>query len=473
MVAADAPDSGEVTGRPIHELAVMIRTGEVSPLEMVREYLRRIDLMNPRVNAYITVDPEGAIDTARKQEEAVAEGKPLGRLAGVPVALKDNFDYAGLPTTAGSAAMRGNMPTADSAVASRLRAEGAVVLGKLHLHEWAIGATSVNPHFGPARNPWDVSRSPGGSSGGAGVAVIGDLAAAAIGSDTGGSVRIPAAMCGVSGLRPTFGRVSTRGLHPVSWSHDAPGPLARSAEDVALVLEAIAGYDPVDPTSAMRPSEQFLTQPVSGIRQLRVGLLQGMFESDAQREVYALAREACDRLSDLGARVSETVLSGAEEAVEHSSWITHAEAAAAHRDRLAAQPSHYGGDVKRRLRYGLQITGAQYALARQGGRSWRRELAQALEGFDVLVTPTCPVVAPRIDGSDGVETTRLLTRFTYPFSLANVPAMSIPCGLSSEGLPVGLQLVSGHWQERRLVDVACAYQEVTRWHVARPSGLMP
>lgn len=359
------------------------------------------------------------------------------------------------------------MPEEDSAVAARLRDEDAVVLGKLHLHEWAIGATSANPHFGNARNPWDLARSPGGSSGGAGVALAADLAVAAIGSDTGGSVRIPAALCGVSGLRPTFGRIRTKGLMPVSWSHDVPGPMARRAEDVAILLEALSSSGP-DPTSSYMPPQRFLTSGPNGIAGQRIGLLGGVFESASDPDIYALIRRACDVLADLGAKVEETTLAVASEAVEWSSWISHSEAAAVHRERLSTHPESYGPDVLRRLQHGSQITGVQYALARQGARQWRQSLDQTFERFDVLVSPTCAVVAPVLKEIDSVEVTQLLTRFTYPFSLANVPALSIPCGLSAGGLPVGLQLVVPRWQDSKALNVAIEYQRATEWHLLSP-----
>lgn len=455
----------------IRELSARFRRREVTPVEITQDYLERIHAENSRLNAYITIDDEGALEAARRREEEGSRGECLSLLDGVPVGVKDNFEVAGLPTSVGTDSMRGRISTTDSAVALSLKRDGAIVLGKLHLHEWAIGATSVNPFFGPAKNPWDPRRSPGGSSGGAAVALAADLAMGAVGSDTGGSVRIPAALCGVSGLRPTVGSISTRGLWPVSWTHDTPGPMARRAEDVAILFDTLAGYDPDDPVSTAHEQRAVLDVTERGVAGIKVGLLGGAFEADSDPEVYELVRGACDRLSDLGAQPREVVLQGVEEALDCSSVITHAEAAAVHRERLDSGQVEYGSDVLKRLTYGSGISAVDYAVARHGARRWARTLAAAFEDLDVIVTPTCSITAPMLDESDGVETTKRLTRFTYPFTLANVPAMSIPCGFSTDGLPIGLQLVADHWHERQLFRIACAFQDATQWHLMKPQSL--
>lgn len=447
----------------------LIRTRHVSPVELVRAYLERIARLNPVLNVYLTVLAEEALAAATAAERAVMNGEPLGALHGIPVALKDNCEVPGVRMTAGSKFLRDHIATGESEVAARLRRAGAILLGKLHMHEWAIGATTRNPHFGPCRNPWDPTRIPGGSSGGSGAALMADMALATIGTDTGGSVRVPAALNGVSGIRPTVGRVSIRGVVPVSWTFDTVGPMARRAEDVAHLLQVVAGYDPQEPTSTNVPVANYFAELAAGVKGLRMGLVAGYFLQEPTPTVASAVRQAAKVYETLGAHVEEIALPDAEAAIERMSELILADAAAYHQQRLAERPEDFGQDVRTRLTRGAAITGPRYALARQAQRAWQRRMEEVFARYDIVLAPMCGGAAPLIAESDGVETTRALTRFSYPFNLAQIPVMSIPCGFTEERMPIGLQVAACHWHEALVLRAAWAYQQVTDWHLRRPA----
>ncbi len=330
MAAADLLQLG------ISDVLGQIRTRKLSPVELVRAYLERIEKLNPSLNVYLTVLAEGALAAAKAAEQAVMNGKTLGPLHGVPVALKDNCDVTGVRMTAGTKFLRENVSRADSEVAARLQNAGAIVLGKLHMHEWAIGATTRNPHFGPCRNPWDPQRIPGGSSGGSGAALAADMTLAAIGTDTGGSVRIPAALNGVSGLRPTVGRVSIRGVVPVSWTFDTVGPMARRVEDVAYLLQVMAGYDLAEPTSVDVPVPDYFAELRAGVKGLRIGLLAGYFLAEPEPAAATAVQQAAQVFASLGAQVEEVELIGAADMIDRMSELILTDAAAFHRARIAS-----------------------------------------------------------------------------------------------------------------------------------------
>ncbi len=451
------------------EVLQRIQARELSPVELVRAYLERIEKLNSALNVYLTVMAESALAAATAAEQAVMRGEALGPLHGVPVALKDNCDVVGVRMSAGTKFLRENVATADSEVAARLQKAGAILLGKLHMHEWAIGATTRNPHFGPCRNPWDPQRIPGGSSGGSGAALAADMALGTIGTDTGGSVRIPAALNGVSGIRPTVGRVSIRGVVPVSWTFDTIGPMARRAEDVAHLLQVMAGYDPAEPTSVDIPVPDYFAELRTGVKGLRIGLLAGHFQSEPEPVVAAVVQQAAQVFVALGAQVEDVELVGAVDTIDRMSELILADAAAFHQARMAERPKDFGQDVMTRLQRGAAVTGVQYALARQEQRRWQRYMEQVFSRYDLLLVPTCGTAAPLIEESEGVETTRRLTRFSYPLNLACVPVISIPCGFTPEGMPLSLQLAARHWQEALVLRAAWAYQQATDWHVRRPA----
>jgi aspartyl-tRNA(Asn)/glutamyl-tRNA(Gln) amidotransferase subunit A len=442
------------------------RRAEVPARDLVEAFLARIAAVGPIVNAYITVTPELARAGAERVDRERAAGRPL-LLDGLPVALKDNLDVAGVRTTVGSRVYAERVAARDAAVTERLRAAGAVILGKLHLHELVYGVTSDNPHYGPCRNPWDLERIPGGSSGGSGVAVASDLCIGALGSDTGGSVRIPAHLTGVTGLRPTFGAVSARGAFPIARSFDTVGPMARSAADVLAILRAIAGHDPDDPRSV---PGRLSDAGGPGVDGLRIGVPDGeWFFGDLDADVDRHVRAAAGVLGDLGARVVDVDISaaGAAAANEACAIITRAEAYALHRRVYHEEPERLGDDTVRRLRLGEEVTGAQFADALQTVYEWRRTMAAVLARVDLVLVPTARTTAPRLADSETVATTARLTQLTQPISLAGLPAVSVPCGLSAEGLPVGVQLAAAPWADALVLRAAITYQSVTDWHHRR------
>jgi aspartyl-tRNA(Asn)/glutamyl-tRNA(Gln) amidotransferase subunit A len=456
-----APESGS-------DLLGRLRRGEISSAEVTETYLARIEEHDGELRSFVTVAAESARARALAADQALERGDPLGPLHGLPIALKDNIDTAALRTTVGSRFFEQRVPAEDADVARRLREAGAVLVGKTALHEFALGATTQNPHHGACRNPWDSSRIPGGSSGGSGAAVAAGFCAAALGTDTGGSVRIPAALNGVTGLRPTLGRVSNRGVFPVSWSLDVVGPLARSVVDVAGLLTVIGGFDPDDPGSVDGPVDDYLSELDLGIDGLRIGVPQTFYFADVDEEVEQAVRAAAEVLAASGADVEEIGLDEAAEAYEATSQIIRAEALAVHRERLEGNPELFGEDLRRRLPLGYDVTGAEYAAHRETGRAWVRTVERAFERTDIILTPVTETVAPRADESETIETTRRLTRLTYGWSLAGGPSLALPCGFSGDGLPIGVQLTAPKWKEARLLKAGAAYQRETDWHLREP-----
>ncbi len=459
---APAPDVS------IAEATKRLRSGESSALALTDAYLSRIEAFDGALNVYRTVMAEAARARAQEIDEQVGRGEDPGPLAGVPVALKDNIEVAGVPMTAATGFMRDHIAPSDAPVTTALKRAGAVIVGKLHMSEWAIGGTTQNIHFGVGHNPWDPARVPGGSSGGSGAAIAADLALATLGTDTGGSIRLPGSLCGAVGLRPTKGRVSNRGSVPVAYSFDTIGPLARRAEDVAAVLAAIAGYDREDPVCEDVPVEDYVGALRRGAEGLRVGVLGASFRGAPLTAATAtVLDEAAARLGELGLRVEEVVLPGHLAAVDLTADLLLAEAAAFHAQRLAQRPDGFAPDVLARLRRGEGVTGPQYAAGRQAQRRWRREVLEAFDDHDILLAPGCPFPAPLISESDPLAMTGLLAHFTSVWVLAGTPAMVVPAGFV-DGLPVAMQLIGRPFEEATLLRAAHAYQQVTDWHLRRP-----
>jgi aspartyl-tRNA(Asn)/glutamyl-tRNA(Gln) amidotransferase subunit A len=370
-----------------------------------------------------------------------------------------------VPTTVGSSFFRDRVASADAVVVQRLRAAGAVIIGKAGLNEFAYGVTCDNEHFGAVRNPWDPARIPGGSSGGSGAAVGADLCMAALGSDAGGSVRVPAAICGVSGLRPTIGTVSAEGTYPIAWTIETVGPMARSVDDVARLLAVIADIPACDGRTPV--AELAAGEPVD-VEGLRVGLPTQFF-FDVDPEVAAAVRAVGEELRGLGAEVADVELGDARDAVAAGKVMIRADAYAIHEERLREHADGYSKDVRTRLQLGAEVTGAELARANQVAREWAARVEAIWRTVDVLLTPTVGEGAPLIEGSDMITQTESITRLTLPFSLCAIPALSVPCGFTSGGLPIGAQLVAARHRDDQVLRAGRAYQQVSDWHRRRPS----
>ena len=450
------------------EAAKSIRDQDLSPVELTQAYIDRINQIEPLLNCFITLTPQEALERARDAELEIKAGEFRGPLHGIPIALKDLFETQGIRTTAGSLFYADWIPDEDGAVVHRLNSAGMVNLGKLNMHEIALGVTNNNPHFGACYNPWKLDRTPGGSSGGSAAALAAGMCMGAMGSDTGGSIRIPASLCGVVGLKATFGRVSLRGVVPLSWNLDHPGPMARRVSDVAVILQIIAGYDPEDPASLDVAVPDYLAQLEGNVRGWRVALAEDSFFSKADPEVLESVRAAADVFASLGAQVSQIEFPDAYEAAKANGLMVPSDAAAFHHDRLQAQPEKFGVDVRQRLETGAAYTSGEYILARRTQSILRRQFEDFFDDYDLLLTATTPIAAPPLEGPDAVEQAARLTRFTSPFNLTGLPAISLPCGFTGDGLPIGLQIVTRPLGEAALLRAANAYEGATEWHLRRP-----
>lgn len=452
---------------PLQATSALIHARRASSVDLVRACVDRITRHDRELGAFITLTADSALDEARRADAELASGVDRGPLHGIPIALKDLYDTAGVRTTGGSRIFADRVPERDAVVVERLRGAGAVLLGKLNLHEWALGVTNQNPHFGPACNPWDTSRTPGGSSGGSAIAVASGFCYMSLGSDTGGSIRIPASLCGVAGIKPTYGRVSLRGVIPLSWTLDHAGPLARTVGDLAVALGAIAAHDPLDPSSADVPSEDYSSGVEDGASGIRVFVPTNHFFDAVDPEVETAVREAARVLTSLGASVTEGPLPRVELlAAQRAILLT--DAAACHRDHLRERAADIGADVLTRLRAGQTFTGMDYAQARRDRDELRREWLALLREHDVILSPTTLIAAPPRAGEDPVTVAQRLTANTSPFNLTGLPAISVPCGFTQAGLPIGLQLAAGPWREGLLLRVARAYESATPWHERLP-----
>ncbi len=445
-------------------------TSEGNFQRMARAYLEAINKYNGKTNAILTKLEELAMEQAARADEAEQRGEWLGLLHGVCITLKDCLHVAGYRTTYGSALYAEQISKSDSAVIARLRQAGAIFLAKSNLTEFCYGATGENPAYGDINNPWSLDRVPGGSSSGAAAAAATDVCRLAIGSDTGGSVRIPAALCGVVGLRPTFGRVSNANALGLTVDFDTIGPLARSVSDVARAFAAIAGYDPDDPASIATPVENFLPTLRDGIAGVRIGLPKRYFFENLQPEIERAVLAVATTLERAGARLIDMVVPSAEQAQTNIHiCMARADMADIHRDEMECRPDAIGLQVLRRLRLGLDVSGRDYAAARRWLAQWRRDLREMFKDVDLLLTPTTPIVAPLREASaDMVETTQALARFTVGIGCAGLPALTLPCGFGEAGMPIGAQLVAKWLDEALLFRAGCASQERTEFHLARP-----
>ncbi|MCH7745448.1 MAG: Asp-tRNA(Asn)/Glu-tRNA(Gln) amidotransferase subunit GatA [Chloroflexi bacterium] len=467
-------ENSEICYLTIAEASELIADKKLSPVEIVDAHLKRIEQTDGKLNAFITLLSEEAQAAAKQAEQEILAGNYRGPLHGIPVGLKDLYYTKGVRTGIGSKILRDFVPDYDAAVTERFRDAGAILMGKLQMHEFALGASSENPHDGAAHNPWDTERITGGSSGGSGAAVASGQCMGALGSDTGGSVRIPSALCGIVGLKPNFGRVSRHGVYPLSWSLDTVGPMTRTVRDAALMLNAIAGYDPRDPSSANRPTEDFTATLGQDITGIRVGVPQEYFYDIIDTEVKDAISEAARVFEGLGASVDEVSIPALDHSLAISSTILFVEAAEIHLDHLRDSADDIGPDVRSRFEIGALTPAIDYIKAQRARSAFNRQIAKTMESFDILLAPTMPFGAPKIgEGTVQVggktEVVRsLLARLTRPFNITGTPTASIPCGFTSSGMPIGMQIAGRAFDEATVLRVADAYEQATEWHKMRP-----
>jgi aspartyl-tRNA(Asn)/glutamyl-tRNA(Gln) amidotransferase subunit A len=433
----------------------LVKSKELDASELAAACYRQIDRLNPTLNAFITIIPP---------EPDLAQS---GVLCGIPIAVKDLYDTKGIRTTAGARFFADNIPQEDAYVVQKIKKAGAQIIGKTNTHEIALGVTNNNPHYGACKNPWDITRTPGGSSGGSAVAVATGMALAALGTDTGGSIRIPASLCGVVGLKPTYGRVSLRGILPLSWNLDHAGPITRSVEDAALMLQVMGGYDELDPSSVKTLPGDYSSHLKDTMKERRIALAVGEFIEEADPEVLEAVRQSAQILAEQGAIITEVNVDFLKEGALANALMTQADGAAFHRERMKQHPDWFGADVRQRLETGAAFTSSEYVLARRTQAEVRRKCESLLNVYDTLILPTTPISAPVLEGENAVERARQLTRFTAPFNLTRLPALSVPCGFTHDGLPIGLQIVSRAWNEAGVLRTGFSFQEATKWHTQK------
>jgi aspartyl-tRNA(Asn)/glutamyl-tRNA(Gln) amidotransferase subunit A len=441
-----------------------IRQGDVSPVALVRAYLDRIEQIDDRLNAYVTVTAESALARAQQLEQEIVDGRWRGSLHGIPIALKDNIDTAGVRTTAASAVFADRVPQQDAEVVTRLEAAGAIVLGKLNMHAFAFGASSAISHFGPVHNPWDLDRIPAGSSGGSGAAVAARLCAGALGTDTGGSIRMPAAHCGIVGFKPTHGLSSIRGIVPISASYDHVGPMCRSVADAALLLQGMAGYDPRGVASIQARIETYITAVARNTDTLHIGVPRAMFYDDVDPQILQALEQALGVIGELTAGVRDVELP----ALPPEMTVITAEAFAWHEELIAERRALYDPIILERILGGQGIPATDYIDAMNALKLVRKEIASVFDDVDLLVTPTVPMLPIRIDDERARLSDLDLVRNTVPFNTLGIPTISVPCGLSREGLPIGLQISGPRLGELDVLALAHAYEQATNWHALRP-----
>ena len=446
-------------------LAQAFRKRRLSPAEVVGALLQRIEAADKDLGSFITVTGERALEAAARAEEEIMAGHYRGPLHGVPLGLKDLIYTEGVRTTMGSAFFKDYVPDYSATIAQGLEEAGAVLVGKTNTHEFAYGPTGDRSYFGPTRNPHDLSRIPGGSSAGSAAAVAANLLYGSLGSDTGGSVRIPAALCGVVGMKPTFGRVSKYGVFPLSWTLDHVGPLTRTVEDNAILLSVLAGHDPEDPYSANEPAEDFARDLERGVGGTTLGVPKEFYFEHVEEKVGERVREAIEVFLSLGAEVREVGIPHLQETLKAQRYILAADAYAIHEERLQSAPERFDEEVRERLLKGERLKAHRYASAQQRKLGAKDEFERALREVDVLLAPTVPIAAALIDQREvdieGYEESvrSAVTRLTGPANLNGFPSLSVPCGYTASGLPVGIQLVGRPFDEVTLYRLGHAYEE--------------
>ena len=465
--SADARPPLDETWLSIADAALLLRNKKLSPVDLTQACLKRIEQLNPRLNAFITVTAESALEQAREAESEIQKGQWRGPLHGIPITLKDLFDTAGVRTTAASGVFKDRIPTEDSEVVRRLKKAGAVLLGKLNMHEFAYGGSSVISFFGPVRNPWAPDHMAGGSSSGSAVALAAGLCYGSVGSDTGGSIRQPSAYCGTVGIKPTYGRVSTRRVVPLSWLYDHVGPMTRTVEDAAAMLQALAGYDPDEPSSVDAAVPDY-TAALAQKSPLRVGVPRKYFYEGLHPEIESAMNAALVKIGKLAASARDI-----EMPASNDTTILRAEAYAYHAEMVKKSPELYQPETLKRIHAGEDVTTATYIQARRQVEQYRHNIKKVFETVDLLVTPTTPVppftIAELLADMENLRTKEILSlRNTRPFNILGLPSISVPCGFTKSGLPMGMQITGAPWAEGNVLRLAHAYEQQTEWRTRRP-----
>jgi aspartyl-tRNA(Asn)/glutamyl-tRNA(Gln) amidotransferase subunit A len=460
---ADRANETDLARLSLKKAADLLRRKAVSPVELTQACLERIEKYNAALNAFITVAPEQALAAARELENEQQRGAWRGALHGIPIALKDNIDTAGVRTTGASELFKDRVPSDDAEVARRLKQSGAILLGKLNLHEFAYGGTSTVTYFGTMHNPWDLDHVTGGSSGGPGIAVSADLCYGSLGTDTAGSIRMPASHCGIVGLKPTYGRVSTRGVMTLSWTLDHVGPMCKTVEDAAVLLNVIAGFDVLDPTTADVPVPDYARALKASTTKLRLGVPRKPFFDNLDPDVAKAVDAALDVLRRLTATTSDVEL---PQISVNPATIWTPEAYVYHAKWIAESPEKYQPSTRASLQRGAEAKAAEYVQARRQVEVLRREIRSVFSEVDLLITPTMKLPAPLLGssaapGGGGNN--------NVAFDILGLPTISIPCGLSSAGLPIGLQISGAPFAEATVLALAQAFEQVTDWHTRRPN----
>ncbi len=461
----------------LSEVSQLVRSKKTSPVDLTRECLSRIEQLNPQLNAFITVTGNSALAEAREAETEIQHDRWKGPLHGIPIALKDLVDTAGVRTTAGSGLFKDRIPARDAEIVRRLKAAGAVFLGKLNMHEFAYGGSSVISYFGPVHNPWNLDYCAGGSSGGSAAAVAAQLCYGAIGSDTGGSIRQPSGYCGLVGLKPTYGRVSTSGVIPLSWSLDHMGPITRTVTDAALVLQVIAGYDAADKASLDVPVPNYAASITAAASSLRLGIPRAYFYEGVDREILGATETALSVLKTLTASQRDIAPLATNDTynsvMDPYGTILRAEAYAYHKEHVTRHPELYQAQTLKRIQAGADITDSALNQAREQMEEIRRSMADVFKTVDLLITPTACVppfaIADLLDPKTLRDKELLMLRNTRPFNMLGLPTVSVPCGFTSAGLPVGLQMTGPAGGDETVLRLAYAYEQATEWHEHRPN----
>lgn len=465
----------ELLNLSLAQAAQRIKRKAISPVELVDAALARIAAVDGRLKSYISVFADEARQVAKAAEIMTLAGHDLGPLHGVPIALKDNVATKGTRTTAGSKILSDWKPEKDATIAARLRQAGAIFVGKLNMHEFAWGGTSDNPHYGAVRNPWNTGHFPAGSSGGSGAAVAARTCYGAIGTDTGGSIRLPSAINGIVGIRPTYGRVSNHGIIPLAWSMDTAGPMTRTVEDCAIMFGTIAGHDPNDATTARAATCDYTAGLTAGVRGLRIGVIPGYFFHHLQPPVLAAVKQALDTLVGLGAQIVDVEIANIHGNISAQLTIESAEPSTYHQRWLRERPDDYGADVRSLLEIGEMLLATHYLQAQRYRTLLRNEFMDAFRKVDVFVCPTLPFTATKVGAmkvviENGVEEDMLsaIMQYTGVPSLTGLPSLNVPCGFDPNGLPIGMQIIGRPFDEATLFRTGAAYQSATDFHTKAP-----